>query len=70
MQKIYKEDHPNQFLASICEFIYDNKSEESMIKLINKSFIDLLEKHIVKYKDYKNYKIRAVGSIAYYFRDF
>lgn len=70
MQKIYKKEHPNQFFASICEFIYNKKENEFIVKLINKSFTDLFEKHVTKYKNYQNYKIRATGSVAYYFQDF
>lgn len=70
MQKVYKEEHPNRFLASICEFIYDNSSEEYINNLIQKSFTDLFERHIIKYENFTNYKIRAVGSVAYYFKDF
>ena len=69
MQKIYKEEHPNQFLASICEFISTNISKEPMTGLIYKSFTDLFEKHIIKYENFVNYNIRAIGSIAYYFKD-
>ncbi len=70
MQKIYKEENPNKFLASICEFINANITEEHLIALVYRSFTDLFEKHIIKYKNFTNYKIRAIGSIAYYFKDF
>jgi len=69
MQKVYKEDHPNQFLASFSEFIYEYRSEVSIKEIIKKSFDDLFVKHIKPYKDFTKYKIRAVGSVAFYFQD-
>lgn len=69
MQKVYKEAHPNQFLASFAEFIYECRSEEGIQRIIEKSFVDLFEKHISRYKKYKSYTIKAVGSIAFYFRE-
>lgn len=69
MQKVYKEDHPNRFLASFAEFIYENRSEDSIKKIINKSFTELFDKHITQYKNYRNYSIRAVGSVAFYLKD-
>lgn len=70
LQKIYKETHPNQFLASICEYIHSNRSEKYLMGLVNKSFEDLFKKHITKYENYQNHVIKAVGSVAYYFEDF
>ncbi|MCB2194954.1 MAG: hypothetical protein KQH79_03795 [Bacteroidetes bacterium] len=69
MQKVYKEDHPNRFLASFAEFLYEQRSEKSIQKIINKSFTELFNKHITQYKNYKNYTISAVGSVAFYFKD-
>jgi N-acetylglucosamine kinase-like BadF-type ATPase len=69
MQKVYKEDHPNRFLASFAEFLYEQRSEKSIQKIINKSFTKLFDKHITQYKNYKNYTIRAIGSVAFYFKD-
>ncbi|PLX16042.1 MAG: hypothetical protein C0597_08165 [Marinilabiliales bacterium] len=70
LQKLYKEDHPNQFLASICEFIFEKKENNVIQDIIYKSFNDLFNTHIIKYKNYHQYKIRATGSIAYYFKDY
>lgn len=70
LHAVYKEPHPNRFLASFCEFILELSNNESVLKLINKSFTDLFIKHICKYENYNKYKIRFTGSIAYYYRDF
>ncbi|MFC2152470.1 ATPase [Bacteroidota bacterium] len=69
MQKVYKESHPNQFLASICKFIFEYRSNEFVNSIITKSFTDLFEKHITKYDDYQNQNIRIAGSVGYYFQD-
>ena len=70
MHKIYKETYPNRFLASFCEFILDNSNHEQIARLIKKSFRDLFEKHITKYENYTDHKIRITGSVGFYFQEF
>ncbi|MDA3954991.1 MAG: ATPase [Bacteroidales bacterium] len=69
MHNIYKEPHPNRFLASFCEFISEHSKDLILSDMINKSFTDLFVNQITKYEDYKNCKIRFVGSIAFYFKN-
>lgn len=70
LSAIYKEPYPNRFLASFTKFILDNSNDNYIINIINKSFTDLFEKHICKYENYKNLKIRLTGSISFYFEKF
>lgn len=67
LHAVYKEEYPNRFLASFTKFIKANSSTPEIQTIIDKSFIDLFEKHICKYINYKNEIIRATGSIAHYF---
>jgi len=70
LHKIYKEPYPNRFLASLSKFVLDNQAEPFLAELIKKSFQDLFDKHITRYKNYSSYKVRISGSIAFYFEEF
>ena len=67
LQKVYSEPFPNNFLASFCEFISENKKSAEINELIQQSFNLLFERYISKYPDYKNYHIRVTGSIGHIF---
>ncbi|MGE0088314.1 MAG: hypothetical protein AB7S50_02430 [Bacteroidales bacterium] len=67
LQKVYKEPYPNNYLASFCEFIAENKSSKEIIDIIEQSFNALFENYISRYPDYKSYKIRVTGSIGHIF---
>jgi N-acetylglucosamine kinase-like BadF-type ATPase len=68
LQKVYKENYPNRFLASFTEFILIHSSNSYINNIIKKTFRDLFKIHICKYKDYQEHKIRVTGSIGYHFR--
>lgn len=70
LHAVYKEPKPNRFLASFTKFIHTHSKNPVVTELITKSFNDLFTKHICKYKNYNNIKIRATGSIAFFFQDF
>jgi len=69
LQAVYKEGNPNRFLASFTKFILDYADNSAISKIITKCFSDLFAKHICKYENYKNLKIRFTGSISHYFRN-
>lgn len=69
LHSIYKEDYPNRYLASFTKFIKANIHVDELNNLVKKSFVDLFTKHITKYQDYTSFKIRATGSIAFYFKE-
>jgi N-acetylglucosamine kinase-like BadF-type ATPase len=69
LRKVYSEPLPNNFLASFCEFINENKSFKEAESVIKQSFSMLFENYICKYPDYKNHKIRVIGTIGYIFEN-
>ena len=69
LHAIYKEPYPNKFLASFTKFVLKYSNNESVSEIINKSFSDLFIKHICKYDNYDKLKIRATGSVSYFFQD-
>lgn len=69
LDKLYKEEKPNKFMASISRFAYkhtDNKWIREMIKANFQNFIDL---QISKYTNSKNYKVNFIGSVAFVYSD-
>ena len=69
LHAVYKEPYPNKFLASFSKFILKYSNNEYVSEIINKSFSDLFIKHICKYDNYDKLKIRATGSVSYFFQD-
>jgi N-acetylglucosamine kinase-like BadF-type ATPase len=69
LYKIYKEPNPNRFLASFCDFILKHSQNPTIDKIIKKSFTDLFLKHITRYANYQDYKIRVSGSVGFYFQE-
>ncbi len=69
MKKIYEEETPNAFLASLTHFCSTSKDQFFIKKLVYDCFKLFIERHLTKYENYKNYKVHFVGSIAYYFSD-
>ena len=69
LHAVYKESYPNKFLASFTKFILKYSNNEFVSEIINKSFSDLFVKHICKYDNYDKLKIRATGSISYFFQE-
>ena len=69
IENVYNKPNPNAYLASYCEFLYENLHDEFIIALIKKSFRRFVKYYILKYDNHKNSKIGFVGSVGYYFKD-
>ena len=69
IENVYNKPNPNAYLASYCEFLYENLHNEFIIALIKKSFRRFIKYYILKYDNYKNANIGFVGSVGYYFKD-
>jgi N-acetylglucosamine kinase-like BadF-type ATPase len=70
LHAVYKKPNPNRFIASFTKFILTHSETPIISEIITKSFHDLFTKHISKYEDYCNAKIRVTGSIAFYFKNY
>jgi len=67
IQKVYKEPFPNKFLASFMPFVNINKSDDFIQNILIDCFADFFEKTILKYKNHQKYKVKIIGSVAYFF---
>lgn len=66
---VYKNDQPNQFLASYVPFLVTHKTHPFIKDLIQKEFRFYLDTHILSHPLCYDYPISFVGSVAFYFQD-
>jgi N-acetylglucosamine kinase-like BadF-type ATPase len=67
VEKVYKGDYPNRFLAGFAPFLHEFQHELSIKTLINMQFRAFFEQKIMCYEQAKQLPIHLAGSIAYYF---
>ena len=66
---VYKKEFPNRFLASFSTFVNEHIELPYMQELVNDAFWKFFERYVSRYPDYKNYPLRIVGSVGFYFRE-
>ncbi len=69
LQRVYRTEKPNHFLASFAPFLSEEISAEYSRNLISNSLIEFFERNVTRIPDYTSYPIGFVGSIAYYFKE-
>ncbi len=69
LNKLYKEETPNFYIASFARFAIENKSNEYCKGIIVKAFESFFEEQICVYTSYNKYKINVVGSIGFMAED-
>lgn len=69
LQRVYKTEKPNHFLASFAPFLSEEITAEYTHNLIRSSLIEFFERNVTKIPDYVTFPIGFVGSIAYYFKE-
>ena len=69
IESVYKKPVANRFLASLSPFLSKNIEEPAIHRLVLNAFKSFFVRNIENYKDYKNYAVSFVGSVAYYYRE-
>ncbi|MDD6141453.1 MAG: ATPase [Bacteroidales bacterium] len=69
IESVYKRPAANRFLASLSPFLSKNIEEPAIHRLVLNAFKSFFVRNIENYKDYKNYAVSFVGSVAYYYRE-
>jgi N-acetylglucosamine kinase-like BadF-type ATPase len=64
LNKLYKEEGPNYYLASFARFAIENKSHPYCKGVIMQAFDNFFKEQITYYTSYNKYVINVVGSIA------
>ncbi len=68
LQRVYKTERPNHFLASFAPFLSEEIAEDYAHNLVKNSLVEFFERNIAKIPDYNFYSIGFVGSVAFYFK--
>lgn len=68
IDRVYKQENANVYLASFMHFIIDFKDEAYIQEMIYNGFKHFLQIHVCCYPNYMNVKVHFVGSIAQLFR--
>jgi N-acetylglucosamine kinase-like BadF-type ATPase len=68
LNKVYKQQTPNRFLAQFTYFIRKNIEDNSIYNIVFSNFTDFFRKNIMQL-DYKTHTVYFTGSIAFHFQD-
>jgi N-acetylglucosamine kinase-like BadF-type ATPase len=68
LDEVYNKPRPNRYMASFTHFLSDNIDDPHIKGIVKKSFIDFFEVQVIKYTNYKNIPLSAVGSVAFHFQ--
>jgi N-acetylglucosamine kinase-like BadF-type ATPase len=60
---------PSRYLAGFSKFIYSRIDHHYMHDLVFHSFMEFVDEYVIRYKNYKDYKIGFIGSIAERYQD-
>lgn len=67
---IYTRPFPNRFCAQYAKFIRANMDTDPYFpELVTDAFCKFFDRIVTKYRDYRSYTFNAVGSVAWFFRD-
>lgn len=69
LDRVYSQEMPSRFLASFTKFIFQHLKEPYCYQLIYNSFVQFMEKSVMRYPGYNELKVHFVGSVAFYFSD-
>jgi glucosamine kinase len=70
LDAVYRQLHPNRFLASFCEFLSFHKEHPYIQNLIRKEFQAYLKYQVCKCPYHHQLTLSLVGSIAFFLGDF
>jgi len=67
LQRVYKTEKPNHFLASFAPFLSEEFSADYCQQLVKVSMNEFFERNVKKIPGYRSYPVGFVGSVAFYF---
>lgn len=68
LDNIYNKPLANRYLAGFTKFIADYINNQTLYELVKNAFDIFIENNLCRYKNYNNYKVNCVGSVAWYFK--
>ena len=67
LNRIYRTEKPNQFLAQFVPFLSEHKHSVYCHELVQQSFMEFFERNVAKLPRYSSYPIGFIGSVAWHF---
>lgn len=68
LEKVYKTERPNKYLAGFAPFLSENISENYCKTLVQNSINEFLDRNVLQIPNAKNYQLGFSGSIAWNFK--
>ena len=69
LERVYKKPFPNRYLAGFTVFMHNNLDDESIVKVVETSFEEFLERNVSRYLQHRELPIHFTGSVAFYFKE-
>lgn len=69
MNRVYRSEKPNMFLAGFVPFLKEHISHEYCVSLVQTAFDLFIARNVFQYKNYKVQTISFAGSVAYHFQE-
>jgi N-acetylglucosamine kinase-like BadF-type ATPase len=69
LQRVYKTERPNHFLASFTPFLSEEIQTKYAHDLVKNSLVEFFDRNVTKIPDYSSFPIGFVGSVAFYFKE-
>lgn len=69
VNRVYKEQFPNRFLASFSHFLSKNRDNNYVQELLNREFTLFFERNIMQFENWQSQEIGFIGSVAHYFKN-
>lgn len=66
IDSVYRQPMPNRFLAGLSRFLYANRQEESIHRLLVDCFSDFIRRNLLHYP---SAKLFFIGSVAFYYAE-
>jgi N-acetylglucosamine kinase-like BadF-type ATPase len=70
LKLIYHREHPNRFLASLSRFAHAHSHDPLVSDILNASFSEYFERHLMIYPDIQKLPVAFTGSISFFFESF
>ncbi len=70
LERVYRKEQPNRFLASVVPFLKDHRDDPFVADMLRQSFEALFKHYLLRYPQVADYPIHFCGSIAYFFQPF
>ncbi|MBN2638233.1 MAG: ATPase [Bacteroidales bacterium] len=69
LHKIYKEENPNRWIASLAEFAANHKKHPDIQEIIKKNFNDFIYEQVSRYTGFDKQDLSFTGSVAWFYQD-